>query len=233
MSIAYFTMDDGPTRQTPQIIDYLNERKITPIFMNTGMHIEEFFEEGVYALQHGAIVGNHSYSHPGFSSLTYEQAIEEIEHTEELLEKMYKAAGVLRKAKLFRFPYGDKGKETKDKLQQYLKDHGFVGIDDRMITQPWYHEYGCDKSVDVFWTYDFAEYRTHNEPEFTYETILSRIEEAAKPDDVDLFGEHAHHLLLIHDHEETAAIIPNYYQKIIDYVLERGLQFIEPAFIKK
>ncbi len=55
-------------------------------------------------------IGNHSFSHPYFSELSFEECTEQILSTE-VIE---------RRHKLFRFPYGDKGGEHKDRLQEFL-----------------------------------------------------------------------------------------------------------------
>ena len=63
------------------------------------------------------IVGNHSYSHPAFSSLTMKESIEEIEKCESILEKLYQTSGIERVFRPFRFPYGDKGGGKKIMIQ--------------------------------------------------------------------------------------------------------------------
>ena len=57
----------------------------------------------------GMIIGNHSYFNHMFSTLSIESCIEEIEKCESIIEKLYIDAGVVRKYKPLRFPYGDKG----------------------------------------------------------------------------------------------------------------------------
>lgn len=70
MSKAYLTIDDVTTENTPNIIDYLSDKGITPILFSVGQLIERHWNEAIYALKKGAIIGNHSYSHPHFSELT-------------------------------------------------------------------------------------------------------------------------------------------------------------------
>ena len=55
-----------------------------------------------------------------------------------MLDEIYERAGVERKMRPFRFPYGDKGGENKEKLQQYLLQKGFSKLDDTKITFPWW-----------------------------------------------------------------------------------------------
>ena len=135
---AVLTIDDISSKNTPAIIDYLCEKGIKCVMFAWGAFVENLFDEAVYALKHGMIVGNHSYSHPNFSKLTLEEGINEIEKCEAVLDKLYKDAGVERRYRPFRFPYGDKGGENKDALQKYLAEKGFDKLDDRSITWPWW-----------------------------------------------------------------------------------------------
>ena len=68
-------------------------------------------------------IGNHSFSHPYFSELSFEECTEQILRTEDILNRIYApiaSEGIERPHKLFRFPYGDKGGEHKDRLQEFL-----------------------------------------------------------------------------------------------------------------
>ena len=84
---ALLTIDDISSHNTIDIVDYLNEAGITAVMFAVGQRIEQDPEPAVYAIKHGMIVGNHSYSHPSFSSLTMEESIEEIRRCEESLNQ--------------------------------------------------------------------------------------------------------------------------------------------------
>ncbi|ADL50261.1 polysaccharide deacetylase family protein [Clostridium cellulovorans] len=231
MSKAYLTIDDGPTKNTKGIIDFLNSKNIKPLMFFVGENICKNRDIGIYAIQNGAIIGNHSYSHPEFSNLSLDECISEIERQEEQVNLLYKDAGVTREYKLFRFPYGDKGGKNKDALQKYFREHGFSRIDDSEIKYDWYHENNLNTDYDVLWTFDFAEYMLEYEPGFTYDTILSRINDVNPKIGGSLFASNVHNIILIHDHEETDAVCPNYFYNLINYVLEKGVEFVNPKFI--
>lgn len=231
MSKAYLTIDDISTKLTPKFMDYLNERGITPIMFSIGCNIEEHYDEALYALRKGAIIGNHSYSHPHFSEISYEACVEEIEKEERILNDLYQAAGVERKYKIFRFPYGDKGGENKDKIQAYLKEQGFCRIDDSSINYDWYKEWGLNKDIDVYWTFDFSEYQLWFTEGFTYDNVLERIHDTNPEYGGVLLDNEAMHIILMHDHEESDAIMPDYYKTILDYVISQGVEFVEPKFL--
>jgi peptidoglycan/xylan/chitin deacetylase (PgdA/CDA1 family) len=231
MSKAYLTIDDVTTVNTPTIIDYLSEKGITPILFSIGQQIEAHWDEALYALKKGAIMGNHSYSHPHFSELTLSECFREIEKQEDVLNTLYQAAGVERKYKLMRFPYGDKGGKNKVDLQNYLKQNHFCRIDDSCIHFDWYKEGALDVDVDLLWTFDFAEYLMVENNGYTYESILHKIHDTNPPYGGALLEENSYHIILIHDHIETEKIMPNYFQKMIDDVIASGVEFIPPKFI--
>lgn len=128
---ALLTIDDISSKNTPVIVDYLNEKGIKAILFATGANVEKYYDEAVYAVKHGMIVGNHSYSHPAFSALTLEECMDEIQRCESVLDKLYKDSGVERVYRPFRFPYGDKGGVNKAEIQKYLKERTFI----RWMTQ--------------------------------------------------------------------------------------------------
>ena len=106
---ALLTIDDVSSRNTPAIVDYLNDVGIRAILFGVGENLEKYPEQAAYALSRGMIIGNHSDTHPAFSGLSYETCVREIEACEAKLDGVYRAAGVERKYRPFRFPYGDRG----------------------------------------------------------------------------------------------------------------------------
>ncbi len=202
MNSALLTIDDFSSKNTPAIVDYLNKKGIKPIFFAAGQNVERYYEEAIYAVKNGMIVGNHSYSHPQFSSLSMEACIEEMERCEAVLDRLYQDSGVERIFRPFRFPYGDKGGGNKEALQKYLKENGFHKVDDRQISYPWWKKNGLDQDIDTFWTFDFAEYNMHLDPEFTKASGWERMHATKPQDGAGLFGEKHRHVPLLHAHDE-------------------------------
>ena len=58
---AMLTIDDIASANTPAIVDYLNEKGITALMFAVGENVERYYDNAIYALRHGMIVGNHSY----------------------------------------------------------------------------------------------------------------------------------------------------------------------------
>ena len=231
MNSALLTIDDIASKNTPAIVDYLSEKRIKAILFATGQKVERYYEEALYAVKNGMIVGNHSYSHPAFSSLSMKECMEEIEKCEIVLERLYKDSGVERVFRPFRFPYGNKGGDNKNALQKYLKEKGFQKVDDTHITYPWWRENSLDTDIDTFWTFDFEEYKIRQGSEFTKESVWKKMHDTNPESGAVLFAENNRHILLLHAHDETEEMLPEYYKLFIEHLLENGLVFEEPAFL--
>ena len=229
---AILTIDDVPSKNTPAIVDYLAEKGIRPILFAVGENLERRPEEALYALRRGMIVGNHTFSHPHVSELSPEEAIEDIERCEALLDALYGEAGVPRLYRPFRFPFGDKGGRSHDALQAFLKRRGFDKVRDAEIGYPWWREQGLDRDIDTFWTFDFAEYNIRPGSGFTLEDVYRRIRDPAPATGAPLLADGGHHILLLHAHDETEALAPGYWRGFIDRLLEAGVTFDEPAFCR-
>lgn len=231
MNSALLTIDDFSSKNTPEIVDYLNEKGIKAIFFATGQNVEQYYEEALYAVKNGMVVGNHSYSHPAFSTLSVEECIREMEKCENILAQLYQDAGMERMVKPFRFPYGDKGGGNRQALQKYLRESGFHKVDDTQIAYPWWKENNLDTDIDTFWTFDFEEYKIRPDSDFTRESVWEKMHDADPKVGAALFGENNRHILLLHAHDETEEMLPQYYKVFIEHLLEKGLTFEEPGFL--
>ncbi len=233
MSKAYLTIDDSPSKITPAMMDYLCEKGIVPVMNYIGENIETNFEEALYAIKRGAIIGNHSYTHVHFSELTLKECREEIRRTEETIDHAYKCAGVEREHKVFRFPFGDRGGDKQEALQKMLREEfEFERLDSTEVPFPFWKENRLDTDTDMMWSFDFIEYQLAWDNGFTYESILDRIHDKNPTQGGPLLQEGAMHVMLMHDHEATNECLPEYYRKLVDYVMEQGVEFVTPKFLK-
>ncbi|MBR4082081.1 MAG: polysaccharide deacetylase family protein [Clostridia bacterium] len=232
MNTALLTIDDVSSKNTPAIVDYLNSKGIRAIMFAVGEWVEQYWDEAVYALRHGMIIGNHSYSHPHFSEISFEEGVREIERCEDVLNRLYAAAGVERVWRPFRFPYGDKGGDNREALQAYFREQGFHKVEDRHLTYEWWKRWKLNTDVDTFWTFDFAEWQMPGNPAFRKEQVWERMHDEHPSGGAVLFAENNRHILLLHAHDETEAILPEYWRLFIDHLLENGITFDEPAFMK-
>lgn len=232
MNTALLTIDDIASKNTPFLVDYLKEKGIPALFFAVGMNVEKHYEEALYAVKQGFLLGNHSYSHPAFSSLSLEEGIAEIEKCEAVLNRLYQDAGMPRPFRPFRFPYGDKGGKNKDALQTYFRKQGFDKVNDAHLPYSWWQENGLNLDVDTFWTFDFEEYRLRPGSDFTVEDIWAKTRDLNPKSGAALYGENQRHFILLHDHAETQAVLPRYYQLFLDELMQNGITFDAPSFIR-
>ena len=228
---ALLTIDDIPSNNTYAIVDYLNEAGIQAVMFAIGGKAEKNPEPVVYAIQHGMIIGNHSYSHLHFSELQAEEGILEIERCEAVLDRIYGMAGSERVYRPFRFPYGDKGGKNRDTLQACLREKGFSKVDDTAVPYAWWHEQGLDRDIDTLWTFDFAEYNIRPDSGFTMDDVWKRVRNQRPENGAALYAPAGRHILLLHAHDETDELAPGYYRLLLEDLMKNGVEFVKPVFL--
>ncbi|UII25419.1 polysaccharide deacetylase family protein [Fulvivirga maritima] len=106
---VYLTIDDSPSKDFKNKVQFLMKNKIPALFFCIGQQIPGASEELKYAIEHGYHIGNHSYSHKHFSSLSLKACLEDINKADKLIADLYQSCGIKSYPKVFRFPFGDKG----------------------------------------------------------------------------------------------------------------------------
>jgi peptidoglycan/xylan/chitin deacetylase (PgdA/CDA1 family) len=99
-NLCAITFDDGPSVNTPQLLDMLAEYGIPATFFLLGSQAERHPDIVRRILAEGHEVGNHSYSHPNLRLLSPERKTEEICRTDAILRSLGAAPVFLRP------PYG-------------------------------------------------------------------------------------------------------------------------------
>ena len=96
------TFDDGPTPETPKVLNLLKKHNAKATFFCIGSQIEKYPDIFKAILEDGHTVGNHTYSHsPKMGFFPAQKVKEELEVTNSLIEKY---SG--KKALFFRPPFG-------------------------------------------------------------------------------------------------------------------------------
>lgn len=96
------TFDDGPDPiYTPQILELLKAYGVTATFYLVGEKIEQHKEMVERIFEEGHELGNHSYTHPSFDSLSWKESAGEIVKTQSLLQTI-----TGRPCQTFRPPFG-------------------------------------------------------------------------------------------------------------------------------
>lgn len=205
----FITVDDGPSANTKNLVDFLKKNGIPAVFFFIGVHIERFRDAALYAVQNGFLIGNHSWSHTLFSKMTLEKCKEEILKTEKIIDVVYKKAGIARPFKMFRFPGGDTGGAHRQALQIFLKEHGFVSWTSNVQRGP-----------QVHWTWDFQDYRyKHNAP---LDGFLERIKKYWESD--WSHKKRAFETVLTHDFPRTKQLL----EAFLGFLIENKAEFVDP-----
>lgn len=109
MTDAFLTIDDSPSPESGDLLDFLKAENIQALLFCHGDRLEADPATMIRAVREGHILGNHLYSHRRASTLSYDEIVLEIEKTEQLIDAVYKAAGKDKPARYLRFPHLDRG----------------------------------------------------------------------------------------------------------------------------
>ena len=249
MKKAYLTVDDAPSRDFAAKMEYLHHHDIPALFFCEGRLIPQREDVLCAALQHGFIIGNHSFSHPHFSDLPVEECRQEIQKTDELIQSVYRRAGVERPGKYFRFPYFDTGgdesgsayeakwgapqsewykyarNDKRGEIQRYLRELGYSQPQFEGINLKYFKDPNLLTDADVRCTFDQSEYWLNEKTApwglSTEAAILARIEEDRPYEGRALCREDTADIILVHDHEKTTEL----FYRIMEKYLEKGIIF--------
>lgn len=124
--------DDGARAQsiTSAILNSLDQHRASAVGFVIGQRISDIGQkQGMLLLQqwihHGYDLGNHSFSHPDFNTLTVEQFEQEVVSNEAILKPLLEKAG--KSLHYFRFPYNHTGdtRSKHDEIAAFLKRRGY------------------------------------------------------------------------------------------------------------
>lgn len=125
---VYLTFDDGPSENTPQILDILAEYEVYATFFVVGKADEHSLEMYRRIVEEGHTLGMHSYSHD-YSKL-YKSLASFQEDYEKLAKLLYGATAEL--PKFYRFPGGSSNEVSKEDMAvfiSWLEEQGTVYFD--------------------------------------------------------------------------------------------------------
>ena len=77
------TFDDGPSVCTPALLDGLKERNVKATFFLVGENVETYPDIVKRIYEEGHLIGNHTYHHVEITKLSDEEAMYEINKTDE------------------------------------------------------------------------------------------------------------------------------------------------------
>lgn len=179
----FLTFDDGPLEWTAAILDELAAKNQKATFFVIGRNLTHarLRKLAVRAVQEGHELGNHSFTHPSFATISGKRGRQEIEETHALIREVIEEAGAdpTRQDLYFRFPYGEPGSfSTYRAAQETLVQLGY-GI--------------------AWWDVDTHDWRMElgTEPRRAAQVVTS-LKEARALD-----------VVLLHDRRRTADVLPS------------------------
>lgn len=102
--LVALTFDDGPHPNTYEVLEVLDEYGIKATFFHLGKWVDMYPEITKEVVTRGHEIGNHSYSHPDFSTIADGEVLNEMQKTQDIIEK---ACGVVPTR--YRMPFGSGG----------------------------------------------------------------------------------------------------------------------------
>lgn len=151
--VIYFTFDNGYEQgYTSKVLDVLKKHEVPATFFVTGHYVETAPELVKRMVDEGHIVGNHSYNHPDFTTMTKEEIKKELDMLEEAVAKVSNQ----KEMKYLRPPRGTFNENT-------LK---------------WTSELGY---IHVFWSLAFKDWETNKQRgwEYAFQEITSQVHPGA------------------------------------------------------
>lgn len=239
MKEAYLTIDDGPSVDRIKKVEILKKYGVQAVWFSMGIDMEANADAAIRTILAGQVIGNHSYTHPNFSEISIAQCEEEIIRTDELIDKLYRQAGVQRPIKLFRFPYGNKGvntgffdtsysesdRERIEAIQKILIQNGYDTYPFDNINFEYFKRMQATGQVDWLWTYDAMEWCVFQEDSpfgvRTIEDVLEMMDLDLPERWMGLNDPSSNEIIVIHDHPQTTDM----FEPIIKAFLDKGIHF--------
>ncbi len=114
----YLTFDGAPNPpHTDHILEKLANHNVHATFFMEGRRVDEQPACAKRVLQAGHAVGNHSYTHPDFSTLSIAECDEEVQKTQDALRR-----NLGLEAKLLRPPFG----KINEEVLRHFEQQGFT-----------------------------------------------------------------------------------------------------------
>ena len=113
IKLVALTFDDGPCENTGRLLDGLAQRGAQATFFVQGFKVEKNPEIIQRMIAEGHQVGNHTYNHPNLATLPLEEAVEQLERTDAILNEATGGKGAYQ----YRAPFGSSTEEIRAELE--------------------------------------------------------------------------------------------------------------------
>lgn len=113
--VIYLTFDNGyENGNTAKILDILKANKVSATFFVTGDYAKEEFDLMTRIIKEGHVLGNHSYGHKDYATLSSEERIKDLGKLHHLILERYGYT-----MELFRFPKGEYSRMSLKDVKEY------------------------------------------------------------------------------------------------------------------
>ncbi len=99
------TFDDGPSTETEDLLDVLQQENVKATFFLVGKNVEKYPETARRIVRENHAIGNHSFSHPNYLFTGAKRTRRELEKTQKIIEN---TTGIT--PRIARPPYGVRSK---------------------------------------------------------------------------------------------------------------------------
>jgi len=127
--MVYLTIDDGPSSETPKILEILEKEGIKATFFVVGYNCVKYPNFLKQISQKGHLIGNHSYSHK--YKVIYKSFKNFVDDFNKAQDVIYKITG--EKPKYYRFPGGSLNKVS-PQIKEFFDKNKITYIDWNAIT---------------------------------------------------------------------------------------------------
>lgn len=117
--LLILTFDDGPSKYTPSLLEYLKEKNIHATFFVLGEQAKKYPEIITEEYENGNLICIHSYTHKFFTKIPKEQVIEQITLTRNIISNITNFT-----PSYIRIPYGI----TNDNVNNILKEEKLENV---------------------------------------------------------------------------------------------------------
>lgn len=229
MKNILLTIDDGPSADTKRLVDFLATKEIPVIMFFIGEKMEKYPDEVDHVIQSGVVIGNHTYTHPAMSTLSLEDAIRQIEKTEEIIDAAYQRNAQPRTHKILRFPFLDTGGANQPALMKYLAEQGFKHLESDFVTYKWFDNFRLAPHIGG--TFHCADWELWSNPEnFGIPEMLKNLHAAGSETLGSLFSGDSGEIFVIHDAGWKTKNDERHYEIIVEELDKTKVHYLEPAF---
>lgn len=128
--VVYLTFDDGPKRDTPELLALLDELDVPATFFLVGLSVKAFPEHAKMIVEAGHAVGCHSMNHSAVRLKEGDDIVRR--EIERFQETMRECVGADFSTDLFRFPGGSTS--YKPRTRRFVRNLGYAWFDWNVMT---------------------------------------------------------------------------------------------------